>query len=83
VFGSKLAFRHRDVLHSQQSVHRIDENARHKTTAQSKIQGWKLRERKQRYQNAGVQATGNRNCDTILWGLENAAQASMDSQKNT
>jgi len=59
------------------------ENARHETTAQSKMQGWKLREMKQRHQNAGLETARNGNCGTMLQRVENAAQASMDSQKNT
>jgi len=59
------------------------ENARHETTAQSKMQGWKLRERKQRHQNARVETARSRKCGTMLQGVENATQASMDSQKNT
>ena len=59
------------------------ENARHETTAQSKTQGWKLRERKQRHQNARVETARNGNCGTVLQGVENAAQASMDSQRTT
>jgi len=59
------------------------ENARHETTAQSKCRGGKLRERKQQHQNAVVETVRNGNNGTVLQGLENAAQASMDSQKNT
>jgi len=59
------------------------ENARHETKAQSKMQGWKLRERIQRHQNAGVETAINRNCGTMLQGVEYVTQASMDSQKNT
>jgi len=59
------------------------ENARHETTAQSKMQGWKLREKKQRHQNARVETARNGNCGKVLQGVENVAQTSMDSQKNT
>jgi len=39
---------------------------------------------KQRYsQIAGVKNARKGDCGTILWGLENAAQASMDSQNIT
>ena len=62
---------------------RSTENARHETAAQSKMQGWKLRERKQRHQNARVETARNGNCGTVLQGVENTAQASMDSQKNS
>jgi len=47
------------------------------------MQGCKLRERKQWHQNAGVETTRNGNNGTLLQGVENAAQTSMDSQKNT
>jgi len=76
------------------------ENARHETTAQSKmpqcrdgncekgnngtkVQVWKLWGRNQWHQNAGVETAGNGNCGTMLQGVENATQASMDSQTNT
>jgi len=34
----------------------------------------KLRERKQRHQNAGVETVRNGNCGTMLQGVENATQ---------
>jgi len=44
----------------------------------------KIRDMKQRYsQIAGVKNARKGDCGTILWGLENAAQASMDSQNIT
>jgi len=62
---------------SPTELERIDwKYARHETTAQSKMQGWKLWERKQRRQNAGVETVRNRNCCTILHEVENVAQAS-------
>jgi len=50
-------------------THGSTENARQETTAQSKMQGWKLRERKQWHSVAGCWKRG--------------IQASVHSQKNT
>jgi len=43
------------------------------------MQGWKLREKKQWHKNAGVETARNGNSGTMLQGMENVAQASMDS----
>jgi len=44
----------------------------------------KMRDMKQRHsQKCRVETARNGNCGTILQGVENAAQASMDSLKNT
>jgi len=43
-----------------------------------------MRDMKQRHsQKCRVETARNGNCGTILQGVENAAQASMDSLKNT
>ena len=46
------------------------ENARHETTAQSKLHGWKLRERNQWHKSARVEAAKNGNNGTVLQGVE-------------
>jgi len=43
----------------------MTENARHETTAQSKMQCWKLREIK-RHQNTGVETATNGNWSTMM-----------------
>ena len=43
---------------------------RYETAAQSKVQGWKLREGNQRHKSASVKAARNGNNGTVLQGVE-------------
>ena len=71
------------MLNYTDSLNGSTENARHETTAQSKCRG-----RNCEKGNSGTKMQGwkLRETETVAQccrGVENAAQASMDSQKNT